>query len=154
MIINTRKDLDNAPQAVKDQFMVRLGAGINRWSWDGSEWVLIQDTTTIDAFGFSVNDFPNAPVPEKPDYNPDERALEQERQSASLSRMQFMLSLETAGLYEEIQAAIDSDQVSKTVKIMWQNASRFERMNPELVQLGHEMGYTDQQMDNIFGIEG
>jgi len=78
MIINTRKDLDAAPDDVREQFLNRLASTINKHVWDGSEWVLQQDETSIARFGFTAVDFPDAPVPEVPDYNPDDRALEQE----------------------------------------------------------------------------
>ena len=76
MIINDRKDLDAAPDAIREQFMARLAGSINRWEWDG-EWKLVQDDSTVVKFGFTTSDFPDAPIPEKPDYNPDEREREQ-----------------------------------------------------------------------------
>jgi len=76
MIINDRKDLEAAPDAVREQFMARLAGSINRWKWEG-EWKLVQDDSTIVKFGLTVADFPDAPVPEQPDYNPDEREREQ-----------------------------------------------------------------------------
>ena len=153
MIINDRKDLDAAPPEVRQQFMTRLANGINRWVWDGNDWVIQQDDSTITRYAFTLADFPNAPVPEMPDYNPDERALQQARESATLSRMEFMLALEEAGLYDEAEAAVDSDQVSKAGKIMWRNASAFNRMDETLVQFASTLGYTDEQMDQLFGIE-
>jgi hypothetical protein len=92
-------------------------------------------------------------VPEKPDYNQDEKQLEQARESATLTRMAFMLALEDAGLYDEVEAAIESDQVDKRAKIMWHNASQFERMHPDLLAMAQALGYTDEQMDAIFGVE-
>ena len=86
MIINTRADLDAAPESVRDQFMDRLAASINKYEWDGSAWVLTQDTSTIDRFGFTVADFPSAPVPEKPSYNPDERERDQQAQEVRAQR--------------------------------------------------------------------
>jgi len=76
MIINNRKDLDAAPDHVREQFIARLAGSINRWEWDG-EWKLVQDDSTIVKFGLTVADFADAPVPEKPDYNPDERERDQ-----------------------------------------------------------------------------
>src|SRR6056297_3795101 len=75
MIINTRKDLDAAPDAIREQFMARLAGSINRWEWDG-EWKLVQDDSSVVKFEFTVADFPEPPVPEKPDYNPDQKALD------------------------------------------------------------------------------
>ena len=85
MIINSRKDLDNAPQEVREQFMARLAGSINRWEWDG-EWKLVQDDSSVVKFGLTVADFPEPPVPEKPDYNPDERAREQEASEVRAQR--------------------------------------------------------------------
>ena len=86
MIINSRKDLDNAPQDVREKFMHRLAWSINKYEWDGSDWKLVQDDGTLVKFGFTTADFPDAPVPEKPDYNPDERAREQEANEVRTQR--------------------------------------------------------------------
>ena len=71
MIINNRKDLDAAPEDVRSEYMEKLAASINKYQWDGSDWVLYQDTLTVARFEFDVSDFPNAPVPNKPTHNPD-----------------------------------------------------------------------------------
>jgi hypothetical protein len=47
---------------------------------------LQQNTATIERFGFTLADFPDAPVPDMPDYNPDERAAEQELAEAKSNR--------------------------------------------------------------------
>ena len=86
MIINDRKDLDAAPDDVRDRFLASLAGSINKHVWDGSEWVLEQNTAEIERFGFTLEDFPGAPVPEKPNYNPDERALEQEADEVRTQR--------------------------------------------------------------------
>jgi hypothetical protein len=72
MIINDAKDLEAAPSDVRELFVERLADGINRWSWENGEWMLGQNTAEIEQFGFTLNDFPDAPIPDKPDYNPDE----------------------------------------------------------------------------------
>ena len=82
MIINTRKDLDAAPDDVREQFINRLASTINKHVWDGSGWVLKQDETSIARFGFTAVDFPDAPVPEVPGYNPDQQ--ERERLAAEV----------------------------------------------------------------------
>jgi len=86
MIINSRKDLDAASDDVRSRFIEQLAAGINRWDWQNGEWVLVQETATIERFGFTAADFPNAPTPEKPNYNPDQRQLEQEASEARTKR--------------------------------------------------------------------
>jgi len=86
MIINTRKDLDAAPDHEREKFMSRLAASINKYVWDGTDWVLEQDESSIARFDFTVADFPDAPVPEKPDYNPDEREAEQKANEVRTQR--------------------------------------------------------------------
>ena len=75
--------------------------------------------------------------------------LEELRERATLSRMAFMLALDDMGELESVQAA----DLPKRARIMFDNASEFERMHPELLNLADEMGYTDEQLDALFGIE-
>jgi len=86
MIINNRKDLDAAPDSVREQFLSRLASTINKYVWDGTDWILVQDTSTIAKYDFTVADFPDAPVPEKPDYNPEEREAEQKANEVRTQR--------------------------------------------------------------------
>jgi len=80
------------------------------------------------------------------------KLLQAEREQASLTRMAFMLALEEAGLYDAAEAAVESDQVSKAAKIMWRNASVFNRTDKTLTSFASQLGYTDAQLDAIFGI--
>jgi len=86
MIINNRKDLEAAPDDVRERFVNALAGSINKYVWNGSEWTLEQNTSEIDRFGFTLADFPDAPIPEMPAYNPDERALEQEADEVRTQR--------------------------------------------------------------------
>ena len=152
MIINNRKDLDAAPDDVRQLFIQNLEAGINRWDWQNGDWVLIQYTNTIRKFRFTLDDFPDAPVPEMPDYNPEERALEQARESASLSRADFKLALLGMGELDAVKQFIEQTNDQRII-IMWEDSSRFRRTHPDMLRLASEMGYTDEQMDALFGIE-
>jgi len=86
MIINNRKDLNAAPDDVRERFVNLLAGSINKYVWDGADWTLEQNTTEIERFGFTLADFPDAPVPEMPDYNPDQRQLEQEAEEVRTQR--------------------------------------------------------------------
>ena len=86
MVINNRKDLDAAPDDVRERFLASLAGSINKYVWDGTNWVLEQNTAEIERFGFALEDFPNAPTPDKPDYNPDQRQLEQEAEEVRTQR--------------------------------------------------------------------
>ena len=74
MIINTRKDFDALPEADQQVFKALLAGTIYGWSWVNGEWVQTTNTKTIERFGFTLDDFPDAPVPDKPTGNPDEDA--------------------------------------------------------------------------------
>ena len=82
----------------------------------------------------------------------EDKALQKIREQASLTRMAFMLALEEAGLYDAAEAAVESDQVSKAGKIMWRNASVFNRTDETLTSFAEQLGYTDAQLDALFGI--
>jgi len=86
MIINNRKDLEAAPDNVRERFVNSLAGSINKYVWNGTEWTLEQNTSEIERFGFTLADFPDAPVPDMPAYNPDERALEQEAEEVRTQR--------------------------------------------------------------------
>jgi len=86
MIINTRADLDAASEEVREQFLTRLSSTINKYVWDGTDWILVQDTSTIAKYDFTVEDFLEPPVPEKPDYNPDQKALDAEADEVRTQR--------------------------------------------------------------------
>ena len=86
MIINDRKDLNAAPDDVRDRFLASLAGGINKYAWNGGDWVLEQNTTEIERFGFTLADFPDAPTPDRPTYNPEERAIEQEADEVRTQR--------------------------------------------------------------------
>jgi len=106
MIINNRKDLDAAPDAVREQFMDRLAGSINRWEWNGTDWVLVQDTSTIVKFDFTTADFPEPPVPEKPNYNPDQKALDAEADEVRSQRDALLTSTDWTQVPD---APVDSD---------------------------------------------
>lgn len=80
-MINSRKDYDNASPDEQQQFHRLLASSINKWQWEGDEWIIRQNTTTISRFGFAAEDFPEAPVPPQPDYNPDEREAQKNQES-------------------------------------------------------------------------
>jgi len=152
MIINNRKDLDAAPDDVRERFVNSLAGSINKYVWDGTEWTLEQNTKEIERFGFTLADFPDAPVPEMPAYNPDDRALEQAREDASLSRADFKLGLLDMGELDNVQALMDDPSTDPRIKIMYEDSGRFNRMHPDLLQLAEVMGYTEEQLDELFGV--
>ena len=76
-------------------------------------------------------------------------SIESLRSQAVLSRMEFMLALEDMGELDRVQSA----DLPKRARIMFDNASEFARNHESLLSLADEMGYTEQQLDTLFGIE-
>ena len=70
--INTRADLDSASPETKAIFMSALAGTIYRLEKDDElkSWKATTDTTTIERFGFTLSDFPDAVAPELPVYVP------------------------------------------------------------------------------------
>jgi hypothetical protein len=88
---------------------------------------------------------PPLPTPEPP-------TLEELRALASLSRANFKLALLAGGYLDAVEAAMSAPETSREVRIMWEDSSRFERMHPALLAMAAQMGYSDAQMDALFGI--
>lgn len=79
--------------------------------------------------------------------------IEQLRARASLTRMEFFTALEGIGIYDAVWAMQDDETVAKNVRIMLRTASSFERLHPEFVAMAVSMGFSDADMDALFGIE-
>jgi hypothetical protein len=82
---------------------------------------------------------------------PPPPTLEEKRASAALSREAFMLALVEHDLYDQVEAFVAAQP--KRVQVRFAHAPRFLRTDPELVTLGVMAGFTDEQMDAVFGIE-
>ena len=79
--------------------------------------------------------------------------IEQIRASAALSREDFMLSMLDHGWLDQAEAVADHPDTPRRIKIRWQNAQRFLRMDPDTIQFGQIIGMTEADMDAVFGIE-
>ena len=120
MIINSKSDLDAAPDEVRNLFLQRLAAGIYYWTWENAKWVMKENTATLEQLGFTVADFPDAPKPVKPDYNPDEI----EAQKAKEDRIAELKQLLTDSDYVAL-ADYDKDQPElKAQRQAWRDEIR------------------------------
>jgi hypothetical protein len=74
MIINTREDLDSIKGTPEHEiFMAGLRGSLFQLQKDDSlqEWVLLEDNSTIEQFGFKRADFEPIELPAVPAYKPD-----------------------------------------------------------------------------------
>ena len=86
MIINSRKDLDSAPQETREKFMAMLSGTIYSWQWIDGAWKEVQSDREIKRYGFTLEDFPNVIKQPKPDYNPDEQESQRQLEEAIQAR--------------------------------------------------------------------
>ena len=85
--------------------------------------------------------YPPPPVPD-----PDLR-------QTGLTRMNFMLRLDDCGYLDAVEQDVADGKLSKRAKIMWENAEVFERLSPELDKWAADLGFTDEQLDEVFEIK-
>lgn len=79
--------------------------------------------------------------------------LQDWRESAVVSRRQGKQQLLADGLLSSIQPTIDAisdDTKREMVQIFWDDATEFERMSPELNQIGDDMGLSEADKDQLF----
>ena len=83
---------------------------------------------------------------------PPPPTLEEKRESASLSRADFKIGLLDMGELDAVKAVMADPETPERVVIMWEDSGRFERMHPDLLSFAEVMGYTDEQLDALFGV--
>lgn len=74
--------------------------------------------------------------------------LAQKRASATLTRREFFLGLDAMGIYDTVMSAT----LPRAAKIELDTATTFERNWPTLVEMSISLGFTDADLDNLFGI--
>jgi len=81
------------------------------------------------------------------------KQLQKARENAKLTRAEFKLALLEMGELDNVKAAMDAPDADPRAVILWEDALEFKRMNKDLLALADELGYTDQQLDEIFSID-
>ena len=79
--------------------------------------------------------------------------LAEERARMKVTRRQAKQQLASVGLLGQVQTAIDGigDAEQKIqVQIYWDDSLHLERLHPELIALGTELGLDGDQMDDLF----
>lgn len=95
------------------------------------EWTLIPDPPSPQAY------WDGSAWVEPPPYVPYE-----------ITRLQGMLMLDQLGLLEQCEQIIAASD--RTTQMAWDNASKFVRQSPTMVAVGHALGLTDEQLDELF----
>lgn len=82
---------------------------------------------------------------------PKEPTIEELREATSLSRADFKLALLEGGYLQDVKDFIASTTDEKII-ILWEDSASFKRLHPDLIRLAEELGYTEEQLDAVFGI--
>lgn len=78
--------------------------------------------------------------------------LAKSRDRAKLSRAEFKIALLDRGELDAVKAAMSDPSADPRAVILWEDANEFRRTNKDLLALAAELGYTEEQLDDIFGI--
>lgn len=149
-LINTRADLDAiAGTPEHAAFMAMLKGSMWRLEKDDTAqaWVAIEDSSTIERFGFTRADFPGATAPELPAYVPPPSDVPQ-----AVTMRQARLALLGAGLLAQVNTAVanmpgaDGD----AARIEWEYAQEVRRDSPLVAALSATFGWTSAQLDDLF----
>ncbi len=81
-----------------------------------------------------------------------ERTRQKARDRAKLSRAEFKLALLERDELENVKTAMSDANADPRAVILWEDALEFRRTNKELLVLASELGYTEEQLDDIFGV--
>ena len=80
------------------------------------------------------------------------KELKKSRDAATLTRADFKLALLERDELENVKAAMSDPSADPRAVILWEDALEFKRMNKDLQALADELGYTEEQLDEIFSI--
>ena len=84
----------------------------------------------------------------------ERQALHQKRKNATLTRADFKLALLEMGELANVKATIEDANTPERAKILWEDALEFKRLNEDFLAMAAAVGYSDAQMDQLFGIGG
>jgi len=84
--------------------------------------------------------------------NVHEEIKDSQRNRATLTRSEFKLALLDRGELDNVKAAMSDPSADPRAVILWEDANEFRRTNKDLLALAAELGYTEEQLDDIFGI--
>jgi len=155
-MIHTRNDIDAAPPQERAAFLAMLAASIYSTDANGE---LVTNTSAIEQFGFTVADFPDAPV--APYAAPGEAPTETEappisewtRQPPSeIPAWRGRIILAGRGLLDEVETAIAAlSEPQKTVaEIAWAHGAPWDRTGATVAMIASAIGLTDAEIDAMF----
>jgi hypothetical protein len=143
-LINSRADIDALSEADRAEYMTLLQGSMWRFERDdeNQRWNVVQDTTTIERFGFTAADFP-ADVPDAPVYEAVAPSV-----PSQVSPAQIRIALNQMGLRAQVEAAVEAG--SQDLKDWWEYSTEIQRNHPLVVQMATGLGVSVEQTDALF----
>ena len=144
--INTPEDLAAAEGTPEfDAFMVQLAGSLYRLDRDdeAATWVAVKDESTVNRFGLTAADFPDAVPPALPVY-----VAFVEPVPTTISMAQAQLALLAAGHLDAVEAAVDG--MAREAQITWRKANTVKRDDPLVVQMAALLGLSETDVDALF----
>ena len=145
-LINSAEDLAALEgKPAFDAFMQQLAGSLWRLDRDdaASTWVAVADESTVNRFGLSAADFPDAVPPALPVY-----VAFVEPVPSVVTMAQAQLALLAAGHLDAVEAAVA--QMSREAQILWRKANTVVRGDPLLIELAALLGLTEADIDALF----
>lgn len=68
----------------------------------------------------------------------------------TITSYQAKCALADAGLYDAVEAAIDSPATPVRIKLAWREGINFQRDNPMILMLTAQLGLSDEDVDQLF----
>jgi hypothetical protein len=78
--------------------------------------------------------------------------LNAKRAAMEVSPLQAQAALLIQGLLPQVEALINDPQTDPLVKLAWHKASTFRRMSPMILGMAATLGWTEQQLDDLFAL--
>ena len=78
--------------------------------------------------------------------------LDELRAKMVLTPWKFRINLVRDGWFSAVEAAIATLPKTSNIAILWEYSLQFERLNPDLIALGVQLGMTVEQMDAVFAL--
>jgi hypothetical protein len=79
--------------------------------------------------------------------------IDELRAKMVLTPAQFRINLVRDGWFSAAESAIATLPKTSNIAILWEYSLQFERLNPDLIALGVQLGMTAIQMDHVFSME-
>ena len=144
--INTPEDLAAAEGTPAfDAFMRQLAGSLYRLDRDdeAATWVAVKDESTVNRFGLTAADFPDAAPPALPVY-----VAFVEPVPTVVTMAQAQLALLAAGHLDAVEAAVEG--MPREAQILWRKANTVVRGDPLLIELAALLGLSETDVDALF----